>query len=119
MKKILTISLVLFTIFFIFSCGEDGLTPTQAGTKSAEIYCNLGATCDGKIHEEYLEEYSSVSECVDNVKTQIIAGNKSCKNWNAEQAEVCLSCQEEGITCDNALMQDTSLCAEECKDICD
>jgi hypothetical protein len=115
--RIFIVFLLLVTLL-MFSCGDDGLTPTQAGIKSAEIYCNLGATCDGKIHEEYLEEYTSVSECVDNIKIQIIAGNKSCKNWDGVQAEKCLSCQEEGTTCDNALMQDSTFCSEECKDIC-
>jgi len=119
MKKVYLMILVLFTVFLVSSCGDDdSLTQVQAGTKLAEIYCNLGPICEGEVNEDYNEKYSSMSECIDDNKKKSIPYYESCKSWNDENAYKCLLCVEKNTSCDNIFEHGSPFCEEECGNIC-
>ena len=119
MKKVYLMILVLFTVFLVSSCGDDDtLTRAEAGTKLAEVYCNLGPVCEGEVNEEYNEKYSSMSECIDDNKKKSTSNYETCKSWNSENAYKCLSCIEKNTSCDNVFKHGSPFCEEECKGIC-
>ena len=113
MKTILTVTLLMLSTMFIYSCGS--YDQDEAGEELVKVICEKTFTCDEAKAARPIFG-GSQSKCEEKLNSEK-KNNNDCKDFDGDAAYECVSCQDD-LSC-KEFFDHKSSGYKTCQDICD